>query len=94
MRVKSRSTGEAFNVSIGFNKPIITIPGQYNISIYTLINCGKAGCENAQDTLSIKVKDGENGDFNEQYSIRGSSDEKWLQNTFLVTVTQNRIYVS
>ena len=62
--------------------------------MYTLINCQKQGCEQAQDSISIQIKEGDNGDFKEFRSIAGRSlDTKWIRDTFTFIPTQNKIYV-
>jgi hypothetical protein len=95
MRIKSHSKGEAFNVTIDFKTAIVTIPGyKYGIKMFTLINCAKIGCEEAKDSISVKIKDGDNGQYNEVYNINGRTrDVKWNMENFNITATQNKIHV-
>ena len=91
MRVRSTEI-DGFNSTLEFlQKIIITNPGQYGLSLYSLINCGQEGCE---DSISIKIKDGENGEFEEVYRInRNARDERWEKSIFYFNVKNNAILV-
>jgi hypothetical protein len=79
LRIKSNPGGDAFNSSLEFKRKIVAqIPGEYGVSFYFLINCGQVGCENAGDAISIKIKDGIDGEFKEVDKITGrSNDDRW-----------------
>jgi hypothetical protein len=94
MRVKSNSRGEAFSSVLDFKQPIHTTPGEYSLSMYTLINCGVVGCQQAGDSISVKVKDGDDGDFKEVYNVTGRSlDDRWHNENFSFDVENDKIYV-
>lgn len=80
---------------IDFETPFNTIPGtKYSISLYSLINCPKPGCEAARDTVSVQIKEGINGKYREIYSITGRArDYKWTQEFFSFRATQNILSV-
>ena len=95
MRVRSHTQGEAFKLTLDLDTPLITKVGSnYYGSVYTLINCPKAGCDAGKDSISIKVKDGENGTYREIYSINRIRDTKWIKEEFNFTARNTRAYVS
>ena len=61
----------------------------------TIINCGSAGCATlAQDTISVKIKDGDNEDFNEVLNINGRSiDDRWYNQYILYEAKNDKIRV-
>ena len=64
------------------------------MSMYTLINCGSIDCDEAEDTISVKVKDGDNGEFVEIYHTTGRSiDNKWINSFLYFTVRTNKLSV-
>ena len=96
MRVKSHTKGESFELSLTFESPITTVTGKrYTISMYTLINCEVQGCSTiGEDSISLKIKDGDNGLFNEVANINGRSlDTKWNRDMVTFGVISNKIYV-
>jgi hypothetical protein len=94
MRIKSNLNGDAFSSSLEFKQPIQTTPGKYSLSMYTLINCGVVGCEQAGDSISVKIKDGEDGDFKEVHKVNGRSlDDRWNKENFGFNVENHKIFV-
>ena len=94
MRVRSNGRGEAFTSSLQFRSPIKTQPGIYTISMYTMINCGSVGCEAAKDTISVKIKDGELGEFTEIININNRAlDERWNNDLLQFEVKNEKIWV-
>jgi hypothetical protein len=94
MRVKSNSRGEAFSSSLEFKQLVHTTPGKYSMSMYTLINCGVVGCGQAGDSISVKIKDGEDGEFKEVHKVNGRSlDDRWNKEHFGFNVKNEEIYV-
>lgn len=73
----------------------MTSPGvKYTLSMYTLINCPKVGCEIAQDKISVQIKEGVNGEYREVYLVSGRShDSKWVKDGLNFIATSDRIYV-
>ena len=95
IRVRSHTQGEAFDLIMDFDTPLITIPGiKYIFSMYSLVNCPKAGCDLALDIIIVKIKEGINGLFKEFYRVAGRShDDRWLKDTFKFVTNSSRIYV-
>ena len=63
--------------------------------MYTIFNCAVDGCESAQDTISVKIKDGDSGSYNEVYSVTGrTKDTQWNRVEFTFTLTNTVAYVS
>jgi hypothetical protein len=95
LRIISNPGGDAFNSSLEFKRKIVAeIPGEYGLSFYFLINCGQVGCENAGDAISIKVKDGINGEFKEVYKITGrSNDDRWENRKFSFSIKTDSFFV-
>ena len=94
-RVRSHTQGEAFNLTLDFDTPFRTTPGfTYVVSMYTLINCPKVGCEAGQDTLSVKIEDGDSGIYRQIYLINRIRDQKWNREVFNFVAAQNKTYVS
>jgi hypothetical protein len=96
LRVKTNSAGDSFKLPIDFETPFNTVAGlKYSISMYTLINCPKPGCEAARDSISVQIKEGANGIYKEIYLISGRErDFKWKQELFSFKATQNLLSVS
>ena len=60
----------------------------------TLINCGSAACEAAGDKISIKIKDGENGDYKEVKVIEGRFiDDKWNSDEISFEILNDKFWV-
>ncbi len=94
MRVRTGGKGEAFSLSFNFDKAIDVIPGKHSMSMYTLINCAKIGCDEAQDSVSVKVKDGDDGEFKEVFKIIGRNrDDQWKKVQFLFNAMKDKVYV-
>ncbi len=94
IRVKSASRGEVFSLSFNFDRPITTIPGKYNMSFYSMFNCPKIGCEDGQDTISIKIKDGVDGIYTEVYKITNrTKDLQWNKEQFSFNLNYTKAYV-
>ena len=64
--------------------------------MYTLVNCGSPGCAtSARDTISVKIKDGDNGNFTEILNISARSiDDRWTNQKLIFTVRNDKIWVS
>ena len=59
-----------------------------------MINCGSIDCDKAEDTISVKVKDGDNGESVEIYHTTGRSiDNKWINSFLYFTVRTNKLSV-
>jgi hypothetical protein len=95
LRVKSHSRGEAFNLTLDFNTPIAAKVGkQYILSMFTLINCPIYRCEQAGDSISVRIKDSDNGVFKEVYNVVGRAhDDRWINDQFIYSAVQDKIYV-
>ena len=94
MRVRSHTQGEAFNLTLDFERAFITTPGRrYFASVYTLVNCPKAECEAGKDSISVKVRDGATGSFGEVYLINRIRDTKWVREEFSFKANADRTYV-
>ena len=95
MRVKTNSNGDAFTLPIDFSTPINTIFGtKYSLSMFSLINCPKAGCEAANDKISVQIKEGVLGTYKEVISITGRiHDTRWIQDSFNFIASSDRVYV-
>ena len=94
MRVRSHTQGEAFQLTLDFDTAFLTTAGStYYASVYTLINCPKVGCEAGKDSISIQVKDGENGTYREVQFISRVKDNQWVKEDFNFTARQSKTYV-
>lgn len=95
MRVRSHSQGEAFNLTLDFERSFITTPdSRYFAKLYTLINCPLVGCEAGKDSILVKVRDGETGSYREIYKINNRvHDIQWIKEEFSFTAVKNRTYV-
>ena len=90
LRVRSHTQGEAFSLTLDLDTPLSTKTGSnYYGSVYTLINCPKAGCEASKDSISIKIKDGENGTYREIYFISRIRDINWIKEQFNFTALKS-----
>ena len=88
-----------FSYSYSISNPIaVSEPGTYKLTFYTIFNCVRAGCESVGDTLSVKVKQGAAGSFEEVYSSGSDKgrnlDFEWKKEEVLFEVTQSEIFVS
>ncbi len=95
MRLRTNTQGDAFTLPVDFDTPIVTVPGvKYTLSMFTLINCQKVGCEAAKDKISVQIKEGLFGEFTEVYSVSGRSrDTKWIKDSLNFIATNTRVYV-
>jgi hypothetical protein len=75
--------------------PIASIPGSIlSISMFTLMNCPKAGCEQAGDSISVQITDGGNGEYNEVYNVNGRTrDDRWVKENFNYIAVQDKMRV-
>ena len=68
------------------------------LSFYTFINCATANCNTAGDTISIKIKNGQNGDFVEVFKTGtddGRAQEvKWRRDDIPVQLTSSEVFVN
>ena len=96
VRVKTNRNGQSFSLNADFLNSIITVPSvKYYTSFFTLFNCPKVGCDLAQDIISVRFKEGINGEFKEVYRIVGKDhDDRWTKSAFTYIATQDRLYVS
>jgi hypothetical protein len=94
MRVRNRR-GNAFSFPLEFLSGVLTTPGsRYSLSMYTLINCGSNDCLAARDRISVKIRDGNNAEYREIYSISGrSNDDRWYNSYFTFDVRSDTIKV-
>ena len=95
MRVRSHSRGEPFNLTLNFYSPVETQPGKkYKLSLYSLINCAKVECAQANDKLTVYIKEGNDGVLKEVLTISGRSlDEKWSKDTISIVATKDKLFV-
>ena len=95
LRVKTNTNGQSFSLYFDYLNSIATVPGtKYATSFYSLFNCPKAGCNLAQDTISVNFKEGSDGVYREVYKIVGKGgDDRWSRNSFTYVATTNRLYV-
>ena len=62
--------------------------------MWTLIHCVSKECDNAQDTISVQIKDGDDGEFFQVREIAGRvRDNKWYRETFTISVLNNKTHV-
>jgi hypothetical protein len=62
--------------------------------MFTLINCGSVACAAAGDKISVKIRDGDSGDFNVVKTIEGRfKDDKWSNDYFSFDVLNDKIWV-
>ena len=96
MRVRSNPQGDAFSLTVDFDAPFITrLKNNYTLSMYTLINCQKLSCGFAQDSISVQIKEGVNGNYREIYAIKGRErDDRWVLSKLDFVASQNLLYVS
>ena len=83
-------------MTVDIDSPILTRKfSNYSLSMYTLINCPKAGCETAQDTISVQIKEGVSGVYKEVVLIKGRvRDDQWKKDSFDFIASKDRVYVS
>ena len=95
LRVRTNSAGDAFILPVDFETPFITIPGvKYTISMFTLINCQKTGCNAAQDKISVQIKEGISGIFKEVYLVKDRNrDTRWIQDSFSFNAADEILFV-
>jgi hypothetical protein len=60
----------------------------------TLINCGSEACAAAGDKISVKIKDGDSGDFREVKTIERFNDEQWKQDKISFDISNDKFYVN
>lgn len=71
------------------------MPGtMYYVSMYTLMNCQAVGCEAAGDAISVKVKDGDIGNYREIYRVSRAHDDRWIKESFSFAAIQTKTFVS
>ena len=59
-----------------------------------MINCGSVGCDAAKDTISVKLKDGELGEFTEIININNRAlDDRWNNDVLQFEVKNDKIWV-
>ena len=80
---------------MNFNDAIQTIPGkEYTLSLYSLINCGNSRCSRALDSITIRIKDGDDGVFQDIYTIGNhTTDGRWYHYNVLYTAVNEKIFV-
>ena len=95
LRIRSDQRGDAFNLTMNFDEPIKTLPGKsYLFSFYSIINCGNSRCINASDTVTARIKDGDNGIFHDVYTVfNRSTDSQWYHQTFMYTANDQNTFV-
>ena len=95
MRIRTNSQGSAFSLAVDFDSPFITRPkSNYTLSLYTLVNCPKLGCELAQDSISVQIKEGVNGNYREIFVIKGRvRDDRWIMSKLDFSATQSILNV-
>lgn len=95
MRVRTNPQGEAYSLIVDFDTPFITRPkNNYTLSMYTLVNCPKVGCESAQDTISVQIKEGVSGMYKEIYVVKGRvRDDRWKMEKLNFVASQSVLYV-
>jgi hypothetical protein len=96
LRVRTNSQGDSFKMVVNFDTPFITKQNSnYTLSMYTLVNCPLIGCESANDTISVQVKEGINGVYKEVYVVKGRvRDDRWKMDKLDFIASQDRLYVS
>ena len=94
--MRTDGLGDAFTSNFDFTNSISTTPGNHSLSMYTIIDCALDGCEAAQDTISIQVKDGLSGTYTEVAKVTSNGkDKQWIKiETGNFKLTQNRAFVS
>lgn len=97
--MRIRTTSAVFFYSFSITNPItVPEPGTYKLTFYTIFNCPRAGCENVGDTLSVKIKNGASGTFDEVYKSGSDDgrnlDVKWKKEEVILQLTENQIFVS
>ena len=80
---------------MNFNQPITTTAGKkYTVSLYSLVNCGNTRCSRAIDSLTIQIKDGDNGVFQNVYTIANHTvDSHWYYYSIDYTAISSSIFV-
>ena len=61
--------------------------------MFTLVNCGKLQCGTSQDTISVQIREGINGNFKEIYTVKRDQDERWRRESVNFIASQDRVYV-
>ena len=95
LRVRTNLKGEAFNAIVDFDTPFATkAKSNYTLSMYTLVNCPKTGCQAAQDKISVQIKEGINGVYREVYVVQGRvHDDRWKMDKLDFIASSDRTYV-
>lgn len=79
-------------------KPItIKEQGTYKLSIYTLINCQKTECKDLGDSVSIKIKKGIDGAYEEVFTMGSDkgrfTDIQWKNDEAYMDLDTAQYYV-
>lgn len=97
--MKVRTSSGNFSQSFLFTKPIhVSESGVYSFSFYNIFNClTTANCSAVNDTISIKLRKGIAGLYNEIY-LDGTSygrlnDDKWIRKEVLLQMLPDDYYV-
>ena len=95
LRVRTNAQGGAFYSIVDFDTPFVTkAKSNYTLSMYTLINCPKIGCQAAKDKISVQIKEGVNGFYRELYVVQGRvRDDRWNMEQIDFVATSDRIHV-
>jgi len=94
-----RTSSGVFSHTYSFTRPIqVTEPGDYKLSFYNFFNCVNAVCNNVNDTMSIKLREGTTGVFKEVY-LGGTNygrlkDDRWVKEVVALQLTNADYYVS
>ena len=96
--LRLRTNSGVFSYSFSFTNPIqIPESGDYILSLYTLFNCQRAGCDTVGDTISIKIKTNLNADFEEVFKTgtdqARNKDIKWNREEVKVQLVGSEFYV-
>ena len=99
LKYKASLSGVAYSASFFFTNALsITEIGTYTLSFYTFVNCPKTECSKVGDAISIKIKNGQDGDFKEVYKSGtddGRAQEvKWKKDEIPVQLTSSEVFVS
>ena len=74
---------EPYTIEFLFPTITLAVPGNYLAKFYILMYCNKAGCEDAQDFISITINDASNGNATlvyKEYLLKDlEMEKKWIQ---------------
>lgn len=97
MRAKGPFAGGAFTATFNVGKEIdTTINGIYTLQVYTFIHCGGPSCGASTDSISIKIKEGNNDFreiFNVGYKVGRKEDKQWILDSADFEITESKIFV-